>query len=85
MNVVVRDHHGGKHRVRVELDRRANQFFRRNGGAKIVHLDAVFLDAAVLDVDDLPQPHRVLVLADGAADNAHWSLLDCLSQFIIAE
>ena len=53
VNVVVRDHHGGQHCIRVELDCRANEFFRRNRRTQIVHHDAVFLDAAVLDVDDL--------------------------------
>ena len=45
--------------------------FNRDGGAKVYALDTPFLDAAVLDVDDLAHTYGMFVFADRTADYLH--------------
>ena len=71
MYVVVADYGGSKHCVRIQLNRRIHKLFRRHAGAKVMHLYAVFLYAAVLNVYYLPKAHAVLILANRAAYNLH--------------
>ena len=66
VDVIVADDGGGEHRIRIELDRRVHELLRRDGSAEIMHLNAVFFDAAVLDVDDFAQTDGMFVFADRA-------------------
>ena len=78
------DDGGGEHCVRIELDRRVHELLRRDGGAEVMHLDAVLLDAAVLDVDDLAEADGVFILAHRAAHDAHRPALDVRADLIVA-
>ena len=58
------------------LDGRVEQPLDRHRRAEVRHRKPVLLDAAVLDVEDLAHPDRVLVLAHRGGDDASgsWSV-----------
>ena len=65
VHVVMGDDRRDEHDARAMRRRRIEQTFQVDRRAEIVGAEAVALDAAVLDVQDLLETHRVLVFAHG--------------------
>ena len=85
VHIVVADDRGDQDRLGAGLDGGVHQLAHGHGGAEVVVLDAVFLDAAVLDVQDLAQAHRMLILAYRASHDAQSDLLDRIPQFLLGQ
>ena len=63
---------GGCHDgICIQFDCCVNEFFGRAGCAEVMHFDAVFFNAAVLNVDDLTKTDRMLVFTDGCGNDLH--------------
>ena len=69
-------------RVGAALDGRVNHLLHRYRSPEVAVLHAIFLDAAVLDVENLAQTDAVFVLADGAGNHRQLVVGDVLTQFV---
>ena len=77
---------GGCHDcICIQLDCCVNEFFGRAGCAEVMHFDAVFFNAAVLNVDDLTKTDRVLVFTDGCGNDLHRTTFDIGTDNVIAQ
>ncbi len=83
MYVVMADDGAGEDRLCIRLYGRIHQFFHGHRGAKIDAFNAIFLDAAMLDVNDFPKPYRMLIVAQGSSHNLHRIRFNVLTDLLI--